>query len=80
MASSSAVMSNRIGVFHGDEDIGPVFRIACWPVLQCLARKCGVWNGYFTRIILEARQLLIEFVGGEPGEQLRGQFASFAAV
>jgi hypothetical protein len=25
--------------------------------------------------VLMARQLLIEFVGGEPGEQLRGQFA-----
>ena len=25
MASSSAAMSNRIGVFHGDEDISPVF-------------------------------------------------------
>ena len=26
--------------------------------------------------IREARQLLIEFVGGEPGAQLRDQFAS----
>jgi hypothetical protein len=25
--------------------------------------------------VLETRQLLIEFVGGEPGEQLRDQFA-----
>jgi hypothetical protein len=25
--------------------------------------------------ILQARQLLIEFIGGEPGEQMRGQFA-----
>jgi len=28
-----------------------------------------------TGSIREARQLLIEFVGGEPGEQLRDQFA-----
>ena len=26
-------------------------------------------------VIREARQLLIEFVGGEPGKQLRDQFA-----
>jgi len=25
--------------------------------------------------ILQARQLLIEFIGGEPGEELRDQFA-----
>ena len=25
--------------------------------------------------ILKARQLLIEFIGGEPGEQLRDQFS-----
>jgi len=33
----------------------------------------GDWQADYA--ILKARQLLIEFIGGEPGEQLRDQFA-----